>query len=197
MKFLLVSEAKLKITLRDDEMKEYSIDPETVDRFNSASRRGFWRVLEIAKERVGFDASGDKVLIQFYPISRGECEVFVTKLGILSPSNARLVSKSSRVNTMERKVGYYLFSSFSDLACAARELFSSYGALDSTLYSVGDGRLVLSLVEYKKSGEHTEFPILTEYSSRISADAIGYLSEHSECLVDGSAIKEVAGGFIP
>jgi negative regulator of genetic competence, sporulation and motility len=194
MKFLLVSEAKLKITLTSKEMREYSIDPETVDHFNSASRRGFWRVLEIARTRVGFDASGDKILIQFYPINAGECEVFVTKLGILSPQNSRLVLKSDRVNTLERQCSYYLFSDREDLVIVAREI-SGLSSVESSLYSLGDGKLVLSVFEYKKGGEQTEFPILVEYSRRLSADLEGYLLEHGELLVEGCAIERLASGF--
>ncbi len=194
MKFLLVSEAKLKITLTRAEMREYSIDPETVDHFNSASRRGFWRVLEIARSRVGFDVSGDKVLIQFYPINSAECEVFVTKLGILSPTNARLVSKSDRVNTVEQARACYLFDRYSDLALVTRYIVGK-ASVESSLFRLSDGRLVLSILEYKKGGEYTEFPILVEYSRRLSADFEGYLVEHSELLIEGNAIEKIASGF--
>ena len=194
MKFLLVSEAKLKITLTKGEMREYSIDPETVDHFNSASRRGFWRVLEIARSRVGFDASGDKVLIQFYPINNAECEVFVTKLGVLSPQNARLVSKSDRISTLQQNHSYYAFESFDDLCAIAREISRASHA-ESSLYLLCDGSLVLMLVEYKMGGEYTEFPILSEYSRRLSADFEGYLLEHSEILIKENAIERLASGF--
>ncbi|MBQ7356456.1 MAG: adaptor protein MecA [Clostridia bacterium] len=194
MKFLLVSDSKLKITITNKEMNEYSIDPETVDHFNSASRRGFWRVLELARSRVGFDVSGDKVLIQFYPINSGECEVFVTKLGILSPRNANLVSRSDRVNTLERRCGYYAFDTWEDLMRVAREI-AALTHVDSSLYSLPDGKLILSVLEYKTGGEHAEFPILTEYSRRLSADFEGYLIEHSEVLIRDNAIEKLAAGF--
>ena len=194
MKFLLVSDSKLKITITKKEMNEYSIDPETVDHFNSASRRGFWRVLELARSRVGFDVSGDKVLIQFYPINAGECEVFVTKLGILSPRNANLVSRSEKVNTLERRCNYYAFDSREDLATVAREILALAPA-ESSLYSLPDGRLVLSILEYKTGGEYAEFPIFAEYSRHLSADFEGYLLEHSEVLIEDNAVEKLAAGF--
>lgn len=195
MKFLLVTESKLKITLTRAEMREYSIDPDSTDHFNSASRRGFWRVLEIAKSRVGFDVSDDKVLIQFYPINSGECEVFVTKLGILSAGNARLVSKSDRVNTLECRRSYYAFDNASELNFVARELPRDLSA-DSSLYSLGGGRFLLSLLEYKTGGEYTEFPMLMEYSRRLSADVEGYLAEHGELVIGENALERLAEGFI-
>ena len=194
MKFLLVSDSKLKITLTSYEMREYSIDPDTVDHFNSDSRRGFWRILEIARLRVGFDASGDKVLIQFYPINKEECEVFVTKLGILTPGNARLVSKSDRVSTMQQSRSFYAFESLDDLSSAVLEMSGASDA-ESSLYRLCDGRLVLSLLEYKMGTEHAEFPVLWEYSRRLSADFEGYLLEHSELLIEGCAIEKLASGF--
>lgn len=197
MKFLLVSESKLKITLKAEEMKAYSINPETVDRFNSVSRRGFWRVLEIAKLKVGFDATGDKVLIQFYPINASECEVFVTKLGVLSPQNARLVSKSSQVNTMQSEKSYYAFFCLSDLftACTvlSTELFGE--SIESGLYSTQDGALILCISEYKRCGERTEFPILTEYSRQLPTDISDYISEHATPLITACAVENIASGF--
>lgn len=194
MKFLLVSDSKLKITLTSGEMCEYSIDPETVDRFNSESRRGFWRVLEIARSRVGFDVSGDKVLIQFYPINNTEYEVFVTKLGILSPGNARLVSKSDRVSTLQQSRVFYVFESMDDLSAAACEI-STASCAESSLYLLCDGKLVLSLLEYKMGTEHAEFPLLLEYSRRLPNDFECYLSEHGELLIEGNAIEKLAAGF--
>ena len=194
MKFLLVSDSKLKITLTGKEMREYSIDPDTVDHFNSASRRGFWRVLEIARTRVGFDATGDKILIQFYPINSAECEVFVTKLGILSPGNARLVSRSDRVRTLEKRHSYYVFESSEDLLFVASDI-AGESPVESALYTLGDERFVLSIHEYKAGGEHTEFPVLSEYSRRLSADFLGYLLEHGELLIERNAIERLASGF--
>ena len=76
MEFLVVSKSKLKIMMSRDDMKKYGIDGEDIDYDNPKIRRSFWKILDEAKERCGFEASGDKVLIQYYPSKDGG-EIFV------------------------------------------------------------------------------------------------------------------------
>ena len=90
MEFLLIGESKIKIVLNRKEAERYHLDTSTPDVSGPGARRIFWSILEEAKREVGFDPAGDKVLIQLYPLKGGGCEIFVTKLGILSESSARL-----------------------------------------------------------------------------------------------------------
>jgi hypothetical protein len=54
-----------------DEMKKYGIDGDNIDYDDPKTRRSFWRILDAAHEKCGFEASGDKILIQFYPAKDG------------------------------------------------------------------------------------------------------------------------------
>jgi hypothetical protein len=145
----------------------------------------------MAKSEVGFDPSGDKVLIQLYPIKNGGCEIFVTKLGILPESSARLVSKSNKVAMLSKKKGLYVFSDIDELICAARAVMAVSGDVlpESDVFYAND-KYYLSIEEYGKGGEPVEFPCILEFGVGLAADVLNYVSEHATRLTEGDAIAK-------
>lgn len=189
MDFLLVGESKIKIVLSRDEAESYGLDKASPDVSGPVARRSFWRILDMAKAEVGFDPAGDKVLIQLYPIKSGGCEIFVTKLGILSDSSARMVSKSDRVAMLSKKQSFYSFDSLDDLINASRAVRSIFGILPaSDVYAEGD-RYYLAIEEYGRGGEPTEFPCILEFASSVNADMSDFISEHASKVTEGNAIE--------
>ena len=191
MEFLLIGESKLKVVLSDVEMREYNLDP-CIDTGGGAGvRRAFWKILDKAKDKVGFDPAGDKVLIQFYPVSSGGCEIFVTKLGILPESSARLISKSNKIEVLSRNEGVYVFNSLDDLIALCRVIREKVGdnRLKSDVYFLG-GEYYLSILEYGKGGETTEFPCILEFASGLTADFSLYIREHADRLTNGDGIEK-------
>lgn len=193
MEFLLIGESKIKIVLGREEAESYGLDTGAPDVSGPAARRAFWRILDMAKVQVGFDPAGDKVLIQLYPIKSGGCELFVTKLGILSDSSARLVSKSDRIAMLSKKRSIYSFDCLDDIIRASRAVKAASGELSlrSDVYSEGD-RYYLSIEEYGKGGEPVEFPCILEFGSGLTADLSSYIYEHAACLTDGDGIDRFA-----
>ena len=193
MEFLRIGEAKLKIVMTESDMESYGVkmDGEICDR---AARRSIWGILDVAKNEVGFDPDGDKVLIQFYPQKGTGCEVFVTKLGILPDSSARLVSKSDRITLLSKRRTYYRFDSSHSLALAARAIISSAGeaCVESDVFDGGDSGFFLSIDEYGKGGEPTEFPQISEFGERLTAECGAYISEHFERLTVGDGVERFA-----
>ena len=190
MEFLLIGESKIKIVLNRDEAEKHGLDTTMPDISGPGARRAFWRILDMARAEVGFDPAGDKVLIQIYPIKSGGCEIFVTKLGILSDASARLVSKSDRVAMLSKKRAFYAFDSLDDLVRASVAVSSvSHGVSPkSDIYTEGD-RYFLSIEEYGKGGEPIEFLCLLEFATCLSHDASSYISEHAICIAEGDGIK--------
>ena len=84
MELIVISNSKLKIMLTSEDMREYSLDCNTLDYENTETRRAFWSILDEAKQRTGFDAASEKVFVQVYPSKKGGCEMYVTKLGMFS-----------------------------------------------------------------------------------------------------------------
>ena len=189
MEFLLIGESKIKIVLSSAEAKKQGLDTSSTDVSGPLARRVLWRILDMAKTEVGFDPKGDKVLIQLYPLANGGCELFVTKLGILSESSARLVSKSDRMAMLAKSRSLYRFDDLSDIISASRAVKSIIGDLSpkSDVYLDGD-KYYLSIEEYGKGGEPVEFPCILEFGMGLTAELSSYIYEHADRLTDGDGI---------
>ena len=189
MEFLLIGESKIKIVLSSAEAKKQGLDTSSTDVSGPLARRVLWRILDMAKTEVGFDPKGDKVLIQLYPLANGGCELFVTKLGILSESSARLVSKSDRIAMLSKSRSLYRFDDLSDIISASRAVKSITGELSpkSDVYLDGD-KYYLSIEEYGKGGEPVEFPCILEFGMGLTAELSSYIYEHADRLTDGDGI---------
>ena len=189
MEFLLIGESKIKIVLSSAEAKKQGLDTSSTDVSGPLARRVLWRILDMAKTEVGFDPRGDKVLIQLYPLANGGCELFVTKLGILSESSARLVSKSDRIAMLSKSRSLYRFDDLSDIISASRAVKSIIGDLSpkSDVYLDGD-KYYLSIEEYGKGGEPVEFPCILEFGMGLTAELSSYIYEHADRLTDGDGI---------
>ena len=193
MEFLLIGESKIKIVLSSEEAKDQGLDTTSADVSGPVARRVFWRILDMAKEEVGFDPKGDKVLIQLYPLASGGCELFVTKLGILSESSARLVSKSDRIAMLSKSRSLYSFDDLNDIIGASRAVKSITGELSpkSDVYVDGE-KYYLSIEEYGKGGEPVEFPCILEFGMGLTAELSSYIYEHADRLTDGDGIDRFA-----
>ena len=190
MEFLLIGESKIKIVLNGEEAEKYMLDTTSPDIGGPGARRAFWKILDMAKREVGFDPAGDKVLIQLYPIKSGGCEMFVTKLGILPESSARLVSKSNRIAMLSKRKSLYTFECLEDLLRTAKAVKAvSKGVFPSSDVYVADDRYYLSIEEYGKGGEPVEFPCILEFGVGLTADISTYISEHATRLTDGDGIE--------
>ena len=193
MDFLLIGESKLKVVVTEEEMREYKIDGGIDAGGGAGIRRAFWKILDRAKENVGFDPAGDKVLIQFYPVSSGGCEIFVTKLGILPESSARLVAKSNKIEVLSRSESLYSFESLDELRTLCSVISDMTGGKcpTSDVYLL-DGKYYLSVLEHGKGGESTEFPCILEFAGGLTADFSIFIREHADRLTDGDGIDKFA-----
>ncbi|MBO7196670.1 MAG: adaptor protein MecA [Clostridia bacterium] len=187
---MLIGESKIKIVLTREETEHYGLDGSTADVSGPGARRIFWRILDRARAEVGFDPCGDKVLIQLYPLKGGGGEIFVTKLGILSESSARLVSKSDRIAMLSKKKSLYAFDTLEDIILASRAIMAISDKLSpqSDVYTEGD-RYFLSIEEYGKGGEPIEFPCILEFGTALTADISTYISEHATRLTEGDGVE--------
>ena len=87
MEYLIISESKLKVTLDLDELEQRSLEASALDYSDPDAKKLFGDILYAAKEELGFDTSGYRVLLQLYPSRDGGCELFITKLSALENEN--------------------------------------------------------------------------------------------------------------
>ena len=194
MEVLLIGEAKMKIVLTAEETKKYALDIPEPSKEAHKARRAFWNVLDEARRRARFDPAGDKVLVQFYPMESGGCEIFVTKLGILSPSTAKLVSESDRVTLLSKSRAFYAFSTADDAIGAAVAIKNHPSGVipKGDLYFLSGIGYVIAIEEFGKGDEQCEFASLIEYGRRLSSELASYISEHGVLLIKETAIKEIS-----
>ncbi len=191
MEFLLIGDSKLKIVMTEEDMKAFKLNSGE-DYSSSGYRRAFWKVLDLAKEEVGFDPEGDKILIQFYPLKSGGCEVFVTKLGILSKESAKMVARSDKITMLSKSRRLYAFDTREDLINFAGAIKSVYPLLctDAEVYKTSSARYYLSIEEFSM-GDGVELPLLTEYARPLNSDLEFFVTEHLERLADFGGLDEI------
>lgn len=182
MEFLLIGDSKLKIVMTEEDMRTFKLDSGE-DYSSLGYRRAFWRVLDLAKAEVGFDPEGDKILIQFYPLKSGGCEVFVTKLGILSKESAKMVTRSDKITMLSKAKRLYAFDSREDLlafSAAIKSLCLSQ-CPDADVYKNGSARYYIAMEELSRD-DGAELPLLLEYARPVNSDLLFFVSEHLERL---------------
>lgn len=191
MEFLLIGDSKLKIVLSEDDMVAYKLDG-GADTSSAGYRRAFWKVLDLAKAEVGFDPEGDKILIQFYPLKQGGCEVFVTKLGILSKESAKMVTRSDKVAMLSKAKRTYAFESKEDLVnfILAVKAHTSPPYPSADVYKTRSARYYLLIEEFCKD-DSIELPLLFEYAKPLNSDLEYFVTEHLESLALGDGITEI------
>ena len=188
MKFLNISDSKLKVTLTRADCIEYGIDTSAGNYTSREVRESVRKILELAESECGFSVGTDKILVQLYPLPSGECELLVTKLSSLARKHKEALSSSDGVSVLEDTRGVYRFDMAEDLRDAVRVTYRE--GISADLYRDTLGRYYL-YTEEKLTDGISEFEILTEYGERLASMPAVLLSEYGECLAKGNAFDYV------
>ncbi len=189
MEVIKISDSKLKLILTEADMKSFGLDSARVDYNDTATRRTFFDILDAVNESHGFDAGGDKLLIQYYPSKDGGCELFITKLGILPLATERAISRSNRVTLLRSRRAIYRFDTLDELV-SALGLIRDLSVKSSDIYMSDSGEYYLDLVERGagKGSAVSEYVKLLEFSKSIPQTLYPYITEHCKKLTDGDAV---------
>ena len=188
MDFLIVSSSKLKIMMSREEMENFDISDVEEGYTSAEARRAFWRVLDAAREECGFDVSGDKILIQFYPIKDGY-EIFVTKLGKIGASAERSITRSQNVTILTSKLSIYKFPDISSLISASKNVSHETLSRVVRLYASDDGEYYLMLEERSSPSALSELLIFGEFAKEVPSNLEPYIIEHSEHIATVSSLS--------
>ncbi len=188
MEILPINDAKLKVLLTEEDMHRYGLAGECTDCDTAQARKVFWSILDEAKKRTGFDVAKDKVLVQLYPSKDGGCELFVTKLGILSEVTEKTLARSGRVAMLSVRHTAYRFASLCDLSTACAALQNIKALRQSDVYYADDGCYYLLFEErVGKDDILTPTSCLGEYGECVSVRHTEYIREHGICIKHGDA----------
>lgn len=186
MKFLIISDTKLKVSITREECLEYNIDTSDSDFSTNEIRLVIREILTKAEEECGFTVGKEKILVQLYPMPEGDCELFVTKLTGLSSRERGIVRDTEGLTTYQSKRGVYRFADRETLYLAARAIHRE--GLDCDLYRADSGEYYISIAENVTDGI-SEHEILIEYGERISELPLYVLGEYGTLVAKGNGIE--------
>ncbi|MBQ8174957.1 MAG: adaptor protein MecA [Clostridia bacterium] len=191
MELIKISDTKLKIMLTAEDMAHYAIASEALNYENTETRRAVWQILDEAKQRTGFDAASDRVLIQAYPSRMGGCELYITKIAQNVPT-----APGERKNGADGKMRIYAFATLSDLVALCRCLKAMDFHGDSVAYAVEDERYYLVLREDGGGIPPASVPYhpAQEFGDPVSyaSTKLAYIKEHADCLCPADAVFHLA-----
>ena len=203
MELIRISASKLKIMLTGEDMEKYALDARTADYDDTATRRAFWSILDDAKNQTGFNAAGDRVFIQLYPSKQGGCEMFVTKMNLLSSEEGEkktsLLSGRISKTVLEcmddgnrERVDAYAFDTLSSLLAVCHRLLDLGWHGKSEAYRGYNGKCYLILCE-KYAGAYAPldpFSFITEFGKAERTETVRlYIREHGACICEKNAVE--------
>lgn len=209
MELILVSDSKLKIMLTHSDMTRFDIPCNFPETDSEQFRSAFREILHEARDRTGFNTTGDRLYIQYYPSREGGCELFVTKLGHSSPGdstlpffgNAQSVGLAEpepvAAPTESQRIIAYAFPSVTILISACRRLAELRHVGKSAAWRGDEGNVYLFLYGMNRicTGLSDPYSFLSEYGSLQNADSLLlYIQEHGEPICEEDAVKTL-GSF--
>jgi negative regulator of genetic competence, sporulation and motility len=179
MEVILISDDKVKITLTEEDLREFAIDCDAAEEDGELCRR-FKDVLCRADDICGTSLGASRVLVQLFQSRDGGCELFVTRLSPALPTGASGAADGT----------VYVFNSLGALVAACRLLNTrGYGA-HSAAFSTDGGEYALLLPEFPSDAPvPLAAACLDEYGVRRTDEKTRlYISEHARTIcADGAA----------
>lgn len=202
MEINLINDKKLKIILSPFDMSKYDINCESISYDDTHTRKILWDILDVAKEKSGFDAAQNKIYIQLFPSKNGGCELYVTKISENDPPMPKGSENSLQggADALTENVSVYGFLDIDKMLEVCHHLNKKGYIGESSAYAVKSkgedkNKYFLLLDEnipffsYKcKSLNQNAF--ISEFGTRYTSQSvIYYLKEHGSCICNGNAVK--------
>lgn len=189
MDFYLVHDSKLKVILTVEDLEELQIDYESMDYEDPQTRKALLRMLEQAREEIGFEPRKSKLFIEVYPCEGGGCVLFFTCLR--QPGAVR------EGRGMEPVL--FEFEDVEALTAGAGKTFARYGhrIYRSSLYRLQDRyRLIVYPLDY---ADRLSVYFLSEFGRNVGEGRLlaAYTEEHGQELIRDRAIEKISEIFPP
>lgn len=184
MDILKISEDTLKVMLTAEDMNAYSLDYETIENDRTQSVFILREILREASDRCGFSSEGSKFYVQLYASFKGECEIFVRRLG-----DARMSQSDYKWDTKEYSLipsvshgGMYVYSfdAMTPMLQACSRLRTARYNGESNAYKEHGGRMYYLVLEERS-------PLPEEQGGRLcERNASYYIKEHCKLICEGA-----------
>ena len=193
MDLIVINGNKLKITLTQTDMQDFSLDCESLDYEDSETRNIFWNILGKAKEKTGFDAERARIFIQIYPSKEGGCEMYVTKLGGATEHTKEGEEVAKKPYEVRRECAYS-FDTMEKLICVCRRLSSLGYSEKSSAWRLPDKYcLLINEPEENAYIPLSECSFIREYGKSENLRNVKLtISERGECICRENAVDTLA-----
>lgn len=208
MEMIMIGQTKLKVMLTREDLEEFELETEALDYHKTETKRMFWDILGRAKHTIGFDTDGERVLLQLYPSRSGGCELFITKLGLLSSSMCSegegICYNSdqailhcdvySHEPTFDQDPAVFCFEKTEWLLLACHRLLAAGYDRDSIAYLGDNDRIYLVLFGLQPPSLPLldEYSFLNEYGNREDAEFLTpFMEEHGTVLCPHAAVEHL------
>ncbi len=183
MEHILISPGKLKLMLTKSELDKYNLDSAALEGEHTYTRRVFRALLSDVKRVAGFDASSDKVFIQFYPSRDGGAEIYIT----------RLLARDEAQTKNTRQKAVYRFPTLSALLAACSHADTAAQALESSAWCGADGACYLIVTNAVNPSYERLNVAMRAFGRKLTSPAASaYVAEHATCIAETNALSTLA-----
>ena len=176
--------------LERQDHEEWDISADMLDYANPDAKRVFGDILKYAKQELGFDTSGRKVLLQLYPSRDGGCELFVTCVGM-----SESLDDTDAHNSDTQFAKAYSFEKLDYLLTVCKHLLHLEVCQSSSAWFDDSGRWYLTVNEKEHCEDLDLLPLnrlsfISEYGEAESYKALSlYLCEYAHSVCEENAIE--------
>lgn len=186
MEWIRISQNKLKLMLTAEDVRRYALTTDAEQYETMPDKSIFRAILTDVRGMCGFDATEDKVYIQMYPSKEGGCELFVTRMGLLTVKDAGPCLPVRH----RAEPAAFCFDKTEDLLSVCRILRSRRFRGRSAAWRDEQGRLWLLLAD---GGGRVALDFIGEYGRRRpAADVLPFLPEHGRAICREGAVETLA-----
>ena len=188
MDILVISDTKLKIMLERADMARFGLQGDQISYDDPPTRKKLLTILDRVKAESGFDTASDKLLLQLYPSKDGGSELFVTKLGPLSPSAEQSLKRSRGVGIFLRGTEIFFTKNHAALVSIARALEGVETIECSRLYHEDSEGYYLVLEQRSGAGALSPLLPALEFADPIHVSLQPYIEEYASLLIGENAL---------
>ena len=214
MDLIRIDDNKMKIMLSPVDMQCYELDAVALDCTKTETRRAFRHILEDVRTQTGFDAKGNQIYVQLYPSREGGCEMFVTKLDVVSAMDSTadrrsrteightsiepIAAPQPAPDTERSRTVAFCFDALEHLLCVCRRLHARAFVGSSAAYWGEEGHYYLLLTEKVSSRRHAVLGRLSlcfigEYGIQKNAETVRlYIREHGSPICERDAVAQLS-----
>lgn len=193
MRYDSLSRNTVKITLSEEELREYSLCAETLCARTAETKRGLARLLKRMKLFSGYKA--ERLFLEAFPRADGGCILYVSSLGANIGETVRIGAESAGEAPGARYEVMGRVESFPLLVRLCAGLCRFCGNAETRVYAYEDGSYRLILSGDRRETEAAKH-LIGEYGETVTDDlGIRAAAERGRLICGESAAEKIGGLF--